>query len=75
MTARELLENPDAVLDKTDLARLGYSRRAIDTIFREAERMSGIESWPGFSRAMIRVGDFLELRERYTYRGDRVRPT
>lgn len=74
MTARDLLENPDAVLTTTHLSQLGYSRRAQEAIFRAATEMSGVEKWPGFDRKMIRVGDFLELRERYAYRDDRVIP-
>jgi hypothetical protein len=34
-----------------------------------------VEVWPGYSRPLIRVADFLDWRERNTYRGDRVRPT
>lgn len=75
MTDRELLENPDAVLDTTDLARMGYSQKAINAIYRAAEGKSGVEKWPGFRRPMIRASDFVELREQYTYRGDRVRPS
>lgn len=67
--ASERLANPDAVLTRTDLAELGYERRAVDAIFRACP----VESWPGYSRPMIRVADFLEWRERATYRGDRVR--
>jgi hypothetical protein len=65
------LENPDAVLTRSDLRALGYERRAVDAIFRAVP----VEVWPGYSKPMIRVSDFLEWRERCTYRGDRVRPT
>ena len=65
------LANPDAVLTTTDLAALGYERRAIDAIFRACPT----EKWEGYSRTMIRVADFLEWRERCTYRDDRVRPS
>lgn len=68
-TAAERLSNPDAVLTRADLAELGYERRAIDAIFRACS----VEVWPGYTRPMIRVADFLEWRERCTYRGDRVR--
>lgn len=64
------LANPDAVLTRTDLIALGYSRRCVDAIFRALP----VEAWPGFGRPMIRVGDFHRLREQHTYRGDRVRP-
>ena len=67
----ERLGYPDAVLSRTDLRELGYGRRAIDAIFRALP----IQAWPGYARPMIRVADFLEWRERCTYRGDRVRPT
>ena len=73
MTARPLaadtLGNPDAVLTRSDLVRLGCERRAVDAIFRACP----VEVWEGYSRPMIRVADFLEWRERSTYRGDRVR--
>jgi hypothetical protein len=65
------LENPDAVLTRTDLRELGYERRAVDAIFRACP----VECWPGYSKPMIRVSDFVEWRERCTFRGDRVRPT
>ena len=64
------LENLDAILTRSDLRELGYERRAVDAIFRACP----VESWPGYSKPMIRVADFLEWRERCTYRGDRVRP-
>lgn len=70
-SAAERLSNPDAVLTRSDLAELGYERRAIDAIFRACP----VESWPGYRRPMIRVADFLAWRERCTYRdGERVRP-
>jgi hypothetical protein len=65
----ELLANPDAVLSRSDLAALGYERRAVDAIFRAVP----VESWPGYSRPLITVRSFVEWRERSTYRGDRVR--
>lgn len=67
--AADRLSNPAAVLTRGDLAELGYERRAVDAIFRACP----VESWPGYSRPMIRVDDFLAWRERVTYRGDRVR--
>ena len=68
-SAGDRLANPDAILTRTDLAELGYERRAVDAIFRACP----VESWPGYSRPMIRVADFVEWREQATYRGDRVR--
>lgn len=68
--AAERLANPAAVLTRSDLAELGYERRAVDAIFRACP----VESWEGYSRPMILVADFLTWRERATYRGDRVRP-
>lgn len=70
MSAHERLSNPDAVLSRTDLAQLGYPRRCVDVIFRNCP----VQAWPGYSRPLIRVADFLDWRERSTYRGDRVRP-
>jgi hypothetical protein len=67
----ERLERPDAVLTRGDLRELGDERRAVDAIYRACP----VEVWPGYSKPMIRVADFLEWRERCTYRGDRVRPS
>jgi len=64
------LGNPDAVLTRSDLAELGYSRRVVDAIFRACP----VEAWPGCAKPMIRVADFLEARDSFTYSGDRVRP-
>jgi hypothetical protein len=69
MTPEDRLESPAAVLTRSDLSELGYERRAVDAIFRACP----VERWPGYSRPMIRVADFLVWRERCTYRGDRVR--
>ena len=60
----------EAVLTRSDLAELGYERAP-------SMRSSGdvpVEVWEGYSRPMIRISEFLEWRERSTYRGDRVRP-
>lgn len=65
----ERLPNPAAVLSRTDLAALGYPRRAVDAIFRELD----VVVLPGFSRPFVRVSDYLELVERSTYRDDRAR--
>ena len=69
------LANPEAVLTRSDLADLGYPRRAVDVIFKQVIREgAGVQALPGFARPMIRVADFLEFRERHTYRDDRVMP-
>lgn len=70
-TAAELLETPGAVLSRSDLRELGWERRAIDAIFRELD----VVFLPGYARGHVRVADYLELLERSTFRGDRVRPT
>jgi hypothetical protein len=62
---------PDAVLSRTDLATLGYTRRAIDVIFRRCP----VVALPGFRKPMILVRDYRRVIEEYTYRSDRVRPT
>jgi hypothetical protein len=68
---RDLLERlamPEAVLTRTDLADLGYPRRAVDVIFKHVIREgSGVQMLPGFARPMIRVGDFLAFRERCSH--------
>jgi hypothetical protein len=66
----ERLANPDAFLSRCDLRDLGLQRRAVDAVFRSCP----IIVLPGYSRPLIRVGDFLALLEESTYRGDRVRP-
>jgi len=68
--ARERLADPDAVLSRSDLRQLGYERRAVDAIFRACP----VIALAGYSRPLIRVADYLELMERSTYAGDRVRP-
>jgi hypothetical protein len=64
------LSNPDAVFTRTDLAELGYERRAVDAIFRACP----VIALPGYSRPLIRVVDYLELVDRSINAGDRVRP-
>jgi hypothetical protein len=64
------LQNPDAVLSRSDLAELGYERRAVDAIFRGCP----IVSLPGYARPLIRVDDFQRFLEEHTYRADGVRP-
>jgi hypothetical protein len=65
------LDNPDAVLSRSDLRELGYERRAIDAIFRRID----VVSIPGYSRPLIRVADFRAFLAEHTFNGDRVRPT
>jgi len=73
---RERLSQPEAFLSRSDLRELGHPRRAVDAVFRELGKPGGpgIVVFPGYSRPLIRVRDYLELVERSTFRGDRVRP-
>jgi hypothetical protein len=68
-TVDELLARPDAYLYRGDLFALGLGRRAVDVIVSEIGR-----DVPGCSRPVVLVADWLAYRERFTYRGDRVRP-
>ncbi len=68
--AADRLANPRAFLSRADLRELGLERRAIDAVFRELS----VVAFPGYSRPLIRVADYLALLERSTYAGDRVRP-
>ena len=73
-SASKLVQNPDAVLSRTDLRELGWERRGIDTIFRECP----VIVLPGYRRPMIRARDYLALLEGSSYCdrcGNRVRPT
>lgn len=74
MTARppaaDRLENPDAVLTRSDLVELGLERRAVDAVFRACP----VVVLPDYSRPMIRVADYRLLIEASTFRGERVRP-
>jgi len=67
--AAERLDNPAALLTRTDLRDLGLERRAVDSVFRQLP----VVAIPGYSRPLVRVRDYLELLERSTYRDDRVR--
>jgi len=69
VAAAERLGVPNAVLSRTDLAELGYNRRAVDAIFRGCPTVH----LPGYSRPLIRVEDFERFVEEHTYRGNRVR--
>jgi hypothetical protein len=66
---RERLELPDGLLSRTDLRELGLERRAVDAVFRACP----VLVLPGYSRPLVRVADYLELLERSTYDGERVR--
>jgi hypothetical protein len=68
-TPAERLANADAFLSRTDLRELGLERRAVDAVFRGCD----VVVLPGYSRPLIRVSDYLELIERSTYNGERVR--
>ncbi|MGZ4408953.1 MAG: hypothetical protein ACXVY6_09210 [Gaiellaceae bacterium] len=66
----ERLEQRDGFLSRGDLATLGLPRRAVDAVFRACP----VVAFPGYSKPLVRVVDYLELVERSTYRGNRVRP-
>ena len=67
----ERLELPGAFLSRTDLRALGLERRAVDAIFAQVPNVI----LPGYSRPLIRVGDYLVLIKASTYSGrDRVHP-
>jgi hypothetical protein len=68
--ARELLTNPDALLNRGHLRELGFERRAVDAIFRGC----AVVALPGYTRPLIRVSDYLAFLEAHTYdRRGRVR--
>jgi hypothetical protein len=71
LVATELLETPGALLTRTHLRELGLERRAVDAVFRALP----VVALPGYSRPMIRADEYVELVERSTYDGDRVRPS
>jgi hypothetical protein len=70
-SASELLETPGAFLTRSHLRELGLERRAIDAVFRKLD----LVYLPGYSRPMIRAGDFLALIERRTYSNHAVHPS
>jgi hypothetical protein len=65
----ERLANPEALLSRGDLEELGLERRGVDAVFRALP----VVHLPGYRRPLVRVSDYLELLERSTYSGDRVR--
>jgi hypothetical protein len=74
----ELLDRltlPEAVLSRTDLALLGWQRRAVDAIFRECARREGVVILPGYRRPMVRVAVYRDVIAQATYGNDRVWPT
>jgi hypothetical protein len=75
-TPAERLDVPGAFLSRTDLAKLGLERRAVDAVFRELGKKGGpgVVVLPGYSRPLIRVEDYRALIEASTFRGDRVMP-
>jgi hypothetical protein len=70
----ERLKVPDAVLSRADLRELGWTRRAVDAIFRECTRRDGVIMLPGYSRPALRVASYLEVIAESTYGRDRVAP-
>ena len=64
------LDDRQGFLSRRDLSALGLPRRAVDAVFRACP----VVVFPGYSRPLIRVTDYLEFIEASTYRGDRVRP-
>jgi hypothetical protein len=64
-TAAELLATPDALLTRSHLRDLGLERRAVDAVFRTCP----VGAFPGYSRPMIRVRDYLTLLEESTFDG------
>jgi hypothetical protein len=65
----DLLEHPEALLTRSHLRDLGLERRAIDAVFRGCP----VIEFPGYSRPMVRVADYLKFVADSTYAGDRVR--
>jgi hypothetical protein len=69
-TAAELVTNPEALLNRGHLRELGLERRAVDAIFRACP----VVAFPGYSRPVIRVRDYVALLDESTYDGStRVR--
>jgi hypothetical protein len=68
----KLLDTPGALLISSHLSELGFTRRAIDALWRACP----VVVLPGYKRPMIRVEDYLAYIEEHTYRDDvpRVRP-
>jgi hypothetical protein len=69
-SAGELLETEGALLTRGHLAELGLTRTMIDAVFR----VLPVVHFPDCHRGAVKREDYLDLRERCTYRDDRVRP-
>ena len=63
--AAELLANPHALLTRSHLRELGLERRAVDAVFRACP----VVAFPGYSRPVILVRDYLALLDDSTYDG------
>jgi hypothetical protein len=70
-TAVQLLEQGVGLLTRSDLASLGLQRGAVDAVFKACD----VVVYPGYSRPMVRVEDYLALTASCTYGPTRVRPT
>ena len=68
-SAEALLANPEGFLTTSDLRDLGLPRGAIESTFRALANVHV----PGYSRPMIRVGDFLAFIAEHTYDESHVR--
>lgn len=64
-SAAERPSNTVAFLSRGDLRELGLERRAVDAVFRACP----VVAFPGYSRPMIRVRDYLTLLEESTFDG------
>ena len=64
-TAADLLATPEALLTRSHLRELGLKRRAVDAVFRACP----IVAFPGYSRPVIRVRDYLALLDESTHDG------
>ena len=62
-TAAELVANPAALLTRSHLHELGLERRAVDAVFRACP----VVAFPGYSRPVIRVRDYLALLDESTF--------
>jgi hypothetical protein len=69
-SAAERLATPEAVLTRTDLAELGWTRGAVDAIFRACPVVYVL---PDYRRPAIKVADYLALMERSAHDDSRVR--
>lgn len=63
------LQNPAALLSRSDLAELGHPRRSVDATFLALPTIH----IPGYSRPFITVADYTAFIKKHTYKGDRVR--